>query len=186
MAQRAQTHTLLSPDEYLEQELESPVKREFVDGAVYAMAGASERHNLVAGNLFALLHAHLPDRCKVFTADMKLRVKAEAATLFYYPDLMISCAEIDSNRYFHERPILLGEVLSPSTERVDRTEKFDAYRRIPSLMEYVLADQDTPKVEVFRRRAGWAREVYFPDDRLTLESAALEMTVAQIYRRVKF
>lgn len=186
MSQRATVHTLISPDEYLEREQEGATKHEFVDGAVYAMAGASGRHNLVAGNIFAALHNHLAERCRVFTADMKLRIKAVAKTLFYYPDLMVSCAAEDQTADFIEQPVLVIEVLSPSTERIDRTEKFDAYRRIPSLQEYVLADQDMPKVEVFRRRTAWAREEFYPDDGFTLESAALEMTVAQVYRRVAF
>ncbi len=189
MSQHALSRTpaLLSPEDYLERELVAPAKHEFVDGAVYAMAGASDRHNLVAGNLFAALQAHMPDRCEVFITDMKLRVKADAATLFYYPDVFVTCAETDrANRYFREQPILIVEVLSPSTERIDRTEKFDAYRRIPSLQDYVLADQDMPKVEVFRRRSAWAREEFYPEDRFTLDSAGLELSVAQVYRRVRF
>lgn len=189
MSQRAvtRTQTLLSPEEYLERELVAAVKHEFVDGSVYAMAGASDRHNLVAGNFFAILQAHMPDRCQVFMTDMKLRVEAKTATLFYYPDVFASCSEDDrANAYFREQPILIIEVLSPSTERVDRTEKFDAYRLIPSLQEYVLADQDMPKIEVFRRSNAWAREEFYPDDSFTLESAGLNLTVAQVYRRVKF
>jgi len=189
MSQRATVRppTLFSPEEYLEREMESAIRREFVDGAIYAMAGASDRHGIVVVNLASLLSNHLPDRCLVFAQDMKLRIKVENATLFYYPDVLVTCSDTDRvNAYFREQPVLIVEVLSPSTERVDRKEKFDAYTAIPSLQDYVLADQDIPKVEVFRRRAAWAREEFYPGDSLTLESAGLDLTVERIYRRVRF
>lgn len=186
MSQRAIRQTVLSPEEYLEQELLSSFKREFVDGALYAMAGASARHGLVSLNLAAAISNHLPDRCEVFTADMKLRVKIDAKTFFYYPDVLVSCAPNDRATHFREQPILIIEVLSPSTARIDRTEKLDAYKTIPSLMEYVIADQDMPQVEVFRRSNAWVREAFYPEHRFTLQSVGLELTTAQIYRRVGF
>lgn len=190
MSQRAATRipTILSPEEYLERELESSIRHEFVDGALYAMAGASDRHGIVVVNFAGLLSNHLPDRCLVFAQDMKLRVQAEKSTLFYYPDVLVTCSETDrANAYYREQPTLIVEVLSPSTERVDRTEKFHAYTAIPSLQEYVLADQDIPKVEIFRRRTAWTREEFFPESgSFTLESAGLDLTIAQIYRRVTF
>lgn len=189
MSQRAhtRTQTLISPEDYLERELAASVKHEFVDGALYAMAGASDRHGAVTLAFGSALFNHLPAQCSVFTQDMKLRIKAEKAMLFYYPDVLVTCSATDrADRCFREQPILIVEVLSPSTERVDRTEKFDAYRRVPSLQEYVLADQDMPKVEMFRRRAAWAREEFYPEDSFTLESAVLDLMVAQVYRRVAF
>jgi Uma2 family endonuclease len=182
----AAAHHKISPDDYLARELDSVTKSEYVDGIVYGMSGASDRHGLVSGTFFLRLGNHLADECQVFMTDMKLRIVEGDVTVFYYPDVIVSCAADDRARYYREQPILLVEVLSPSTERIDRTEKLAAYRRIPSLMELVLAEQDIPKLEVFRRATGWASETYLPGDGFRLESVSLDFTVDDIYRRLKF
>ena len=117
---------------------------------------------------------------------MKLRVIVETAECFYYPDVMVSCSEKDRASHFREQPLLLAEVLSDSTERTDRFEKFAVYKTIAGLQEYVLLAQDVPQVEVFRRRNAWQLETFFMHDTITLESVELTLPVAQLYRRVKF
>jgi Uma2 family endonuclease len=120
----ALSQTPLTPDEYLQLEAESTVKHEYVDGEVFAMAGASDVHVTIAGNLFALLRSHVRGtNCRVYIADMKARV--EARNCFYYPDVMVTCDERDRATSTYKRfPKLIVEVLSDSTEAFDRGDKF--------------------------------------------------------------
>lgn len=172
--------------DYLAFEETASERHEFIDGVIYAMVGGSDRHNLIAGNLFIALGNHLPDSCQAFEQGMKLRFVIDQAESFYYPDVMVSCSEKDRARHWRERPLLIAEVLSDSTERNDRTEKFNAYKTIPELQEYVLIAQDVPQVEVFRRRNAWQLETYFMNDTITLESVGLTLAVSQLYRRIQF
>lgn len=117
---------------------------------------------------------------------MKVAGKKEGKHFAYYPDIMVSCEENSGdNPYIRDNPCLIVEVLSPSTQRTDLKEKFDNYTIIPSLIEYVVVSQDTPYVRLFRRRTHWQAESYFADDTFALESVGIEITVKQIYRRVK-
>jgi Uma2 family endonuclease len=176
----------VTPEEYLAFENESELRHEYVDGVLYAMVGGTDRHNLIAGNLFNALFNHLPDRCQVFEQTMRLRMLIERAQRFYYPDILVSCSELDRAELYREQPILLAEVLSPSTERADRTDKFSAYVTVDTLQEYVLVAQDVPQVEVFRRRNAWQVETFFATDTIALESVELTFPVSQIYRRIRF
>lgn len=175
-----------SIEDYLRFEETATERHEFVDGVLYAMVGGSDRHNLIAGNLFAALHAHLPDRCQAFEQGMKLRIDTERATAFYYPDVFVSCSPDDRAEFFREKPIFIAEVLSTTTERTDRGEKFEAYKSIPELQEYVLIAQDVPQVEVFCRQNAWRPEVLFREDVLRLDSVGLELPVTQLFRRITF
>lgn len=183
MATTAQRSDIVSLAEYLAREARSPLRHEFVDGRVYAMGGASDRHNIIALTLAGDLQDHLARPCQVFMADMRLRIASKAAELHYYPDVLVSCAEDDRASHHREKPCLVVEVLSPTTERTDRKEKLDAYRQIASLLEYVILDQDRVHVEIYRRRTGWQREFLGAGDAVTLESVGLATTVAAIYRR---
>lgn len=175
-----------SAADYLAYEETAAERHEFIDGVIFAMVGGSDRHNLITGNLFLALGNHLPDKCQAFEHGMKLRVVLDRAECFYYPDVMVSCSEQDRARNWRERPLLIAEVLSDSTERSDRAEKFSSYKTIPELQEYVLIAQDVPQVEVFRRRNAWQLETYFMGDTITLESVDLSLTLAQLYRRIQF
>src|SRR5262245_33555661 len=120
------------------------------------MAGASEEQNFIATNLLAALHAHLRGQpCRVFMADMKVRLFISSDDVFYYPDLMVACDARDTDRYFKRYPRVLIEVLSPETERTDRREKFLSYTGIETLEEYVLVAQDRQQVTLFRRSRQW-------------------------------
>lgn len=171
-------------EEYVYGEEFSASRHEYLDGHVYAMAGASDRHNLIAGNVFSLLYANLPEECDVFIADMKIRLQLQRKTLFYYPDVMVSCAAMDRAKYYRTQPVLIVEVLSQATERQDRGEKFWNYQQIPSLQEYLLLSQDMQEATLFRRSTGWQPEI-FRDGAIRLESVGLEMPLDALYRRVR-
>ena len=150
------------------------------------MAAGSESHNLIAGNMLAHLKLGVPERCRVFSFDMKVHISKAPEEMYYYPDVFVTCAESDRHRHSKSDPVLVIEVLSPNTERTDRTEKRRAYLSLPSLEEYVLVEQDLPLVEILRRRSNWEREILQPDDPIVLESVGLQLTFTQIYRQVEF
>jgi Uma2 family endonuclease len=172
-------------EEYLAGEREAKIRSEYVDGRIYAMAGASETHNTIAGSFYAFIESRLKEGCRVWQSDMKLAVRKQGRNFGYYPDIMAACGENSGDPYTRTDPILIVEVLSDSTERVDLKEKFDNYTSIPTLLEYVVVAQDAPLVRLFRRRTSWERETYRAEDVFRLESAALDVPVRHIYRRVR-
>ena len=176
----------LSPAEYLEGEKLTTVKHEYVNGNVYAMGGASDKHGLISMNLASALSIHLPDRCEVFMSDMKLQTRMADEQCYYYPDILVSCDASDNHPYYRQKPVLIIEVLSPSTERIDRTEKRERYQAIPELQEYVLVAQDFPKVEIFRRNQAWRGESYFIEHSFQLESVDMTFSLTDVYRRIKY
>lgn len=184
MAQTA-SQPLLSVAEYLRGEQLSELRHEYVAGQVYAMAGASDVHGLLAGNLFAALRPHLRGGpCQLFVADMKVRLQVAGEDIFYYPDLVLSCDSEDRERYWRSRPCLLVEVLSEASERIDRREKFLAYTTLPSLQEYLLIAQDRQEVTIYRRRADWHGEVLRQGE-LRLDClGGLSLPLAVIYEEV--
>src|SRR6266567_9456170 len=173
----------ISADDYLEGEKVTETKHEFVAGRVYAMAGASEEHNLIVTNLVASLHAHLRGKpCRLFATDMKVRLLVSTTDIFYYPDLMVTCDARDTDRYFKRFPKVLIEVLSPDTERTDRREKFLSYTGIETLDEYVLVAQDRREVTLFRRSRQWQPEILKqPEETLEVASLAFTLRLDGIY-----
>jgi len=176
------TTTFLSVDEYLAGELESQVRHEYVDGEVYAMVGASDRHGLITLNLAGLLSQRLPDRCQVFSSDMKVRIRTAERDIFYYPNVIVSCDPRDREPYYRQYPCLVVEVLSPHTARLDRFEKFMFYRQLDTLEEYLLVSQEYRQVEVFRRSEQWGGTRYTKGE-VPLQSVDLAVTIDDIYRR---
>ena len=177
----------LTAQDYLAGELTSQIRHEYVDGEVYAMAGAGEPHNLIAGNVFAQLrHLVRGGPCRVFISDMKLHVKTWDA--FYYPDVMVVCDASDSQTYFKQNPSLVVEVLSPSTESIDRREKRLAYRTLANLREYLLIAQDKPHVELYRRAANgnWQLAVLPEGAAVPLECVNASLALDDVYEDVKF
>ncbi len=176
----------LSEQEYLQGELASEIRHEYVDGQVYAMAGAGEAHNLIAGNIFARLRDFARGGpCRVFISDMKLHVQTWKA--YYYPDVMVTCDPSDSHSQFKERPSLVVEVLSPGTESTDRREKMLAYRTLPSLREYLLVATDQRHVERYRRdeHDEWQLVALGQGEALLLESIGTSLTLDEIYEDVQ-
>lgn len=173
-------------DEYLAAERDVDVRSEYVDGQIYAMAGASELHNTVASEFHTLVNIRLNDDCRAWQSDMKIVGKNQNEQYFaYYPDIAVACGANTGDPYARTNPILIVEVLSPNTQRTDLKEKFDNYTQLPSLIEYVVVAQDTPYVRVFRRSNHWRAESYYAEDCFALESVGLEIQVKQIYRRVR-
>jgi Uma2 family endonuclease len=171
--------------EYIEGELRSEVRHEYLAGETYAMVGASDAHNIVCLNLATVLHTHLRGGpCRVFMADMKLRVRAGQDEYFYYPDLMVACRPEDDARYYREQPILIVEVMSESTERIDRREKLLVYRDIPVLEEYLLLAQDRAEATLYRRADGWGSRRLAAGDELQLSSVDFSVPLRVLYEGV--
>jgi Uma2 family endonuclease len=171
----------MTPQEYFAFEETTPLKHEYLDGAIYAMVGATDRHNLIALNIATILHASRPAGCQPFISDMKLRVRLMAGEFYYYPDILVSRAATDRDPLVREQPVLLIEVSSPPTERTDRGEKLNAYTQILSLVEYMIVAQDRREVEIFRRRDGWVCETLKSDSALVLDSVGPSLASAKIY-----
>lgn len=186
MSSAARRHTHISSGDYLAADNDGSVRHEFIDGALYAMAGASARHNLVRSEIDSILANQAPRSCQVFSAEMKLAIKTSETERFYYPDVFVSCDPNDRDPYVRTSASLVVEILSPTTERIDRTEKFEAYKLIPSVIEYALFSQDAMELELFRRRTNWQREFYQHDMAVRFESLDATMNLSAFYRRVQF
>lgn len=145
---------IFSVTEYLEAESRSEVRHEYIDGQIFAMAGGSKAHNIITLNIASRLRSQLRDiSFDVFMSDMKVMLKTvyQNKTVFYYPDVLITCSPEDRDNYVVNYPCVIFEVLSPSTEVSDRREKLINYQTISSLQEYVLVLQDKIKIEVYRQ-----------------------------------
>jgi Uma2 family endonuclease len=184
------TKTEWTVDQFLAWEHDQAERHEFVGGEIFAMTGARDGHNTIAGNLFATLRSHLRgNSCRAYIADMKLHVTRESAV--FYPDVMVTCDSRDlgpQGDLEKQQPKLIVEVLSESTAAYDRGEKFRAYRSIEALEEYVLIDQDKPYAEVFRKD-GSGHWVLYPTEAgevLRLESVGLTLSLAEVYEDVTF
>lgn len=179
---------LWSPGEYLAWEREQPTKHEYVDGAIVAMAGASFEHNTILANLLRSFGNALVDRpCRVLASDM--RVKTPANGRYRYPDGSVACDPIkfeDNELDTLLNPVVLIEVLSDSTEREDRGEKFRDYRSIPSFREYLLVSQAEVLVEHYVRSDSgvWTYRDIGPGGRISLASCEVELRVDEFYLKV--
>jgi len=176
----------LTVEDYLAGEEASPLKHEYINGAVYAMAGTSREHHDIAQNLYRAFHARLRGGpCRAHVAEVKLRLNIQQQDIVYYPDVMVGCDARDTERLYLRFPKLLVEVTSESTERVDRHEKRLAYQTVETLEEYVLVAQDRPEVTVFRRANNWRAEVFSrADEGVALRSIDLELPLSMIYEDV--
>ena len=152
----------LTVEEYLAGEERAVEKHEYVDGSVYGIDEKSFAHSAIATNLLGLLHAQLRgNRCRPLNSDMKLRIRLADHTRFYYPDVQVVCRANPPNEHFQDEPVVVFEVVSESTRRIDEQEKRAAYLAIPTLNAYVLIEQDRPAATVWRRTGqGFVREDY--------------------------
>lgn len=176
----------LDESEYLALEARSPVRHEYIAGEVFAMTGATVRHNIISLNIATALRTHLRGTpCRALMEGVKLYLKKERS--YFYPDVMVTCEsrllELDAETQVVDSPVLVVEVLSPSTEGIDRREKLRAYRTLPSLKEYAMVSQDECRVELYRRRGdiGWDIITYEPGDPVEFASVELTMPMADIY-----
>jgi Uma2 family endonuclease len=171
-------------DEYEALENESGERHEFVDGRVYAMAGGTDNHNRISLNIAAYLHTRLRGKsCEPFHLDMKLKLELGLSIRGYYPDVMVVCNPEDNDRLHRKDPTIVVEVLSDSTERVDRHEKLLAYQALPNLQTYVLVSQTSRALTVHRRANGWQPEHIIGSATLQLDAVDASMTMDEIYER---
>jgi Uma2 family endonuclease len=179
----------LSVADYLAGELTSDVKHEYLGGAVYAMAGAANTHNLVAVNIISGFRQRLRGhQCRTFNSDTKLRIKLPTHLRFYYPDAMVVCRLNPGHETFQDEPSIVVEVLSPATRRIDEGEKREAYVTIPSLEAYLLVETGEARVTVWRRgesgfvpevHSGMSGVIHFP-------WLGIELPLAEIYEDIVF
>jgi Uma2 family endonuclease len=171
-----------SVTDYLANEQVSECKHEYLDGQIYTMAGASKNHQRVISNLVRKLGEHLRNTpCDTFASDIKVRIGDLA---FFYPDVIVACERETDSEYYSEQPLIIVEVLSKSTRRVDETTKRRLYQTLPSLQEYVLIEQDIVDIEICRRSQGWQPEHYFMGDEINFAAIDLTVSVNEIYERV--
>ena len=177
--------TYINLIEYLQAEDYSQIRHEYLNGQVFGMTGGSRQHNLITGNIHNRLKNHLRGSgCQVFASDMKVRIETD--NVFYYPDVVVTCNSQDTEKFFLTKPCLIVEVLSPSTENIDRREKLLTYKKIETLQEYVLVSQDNIEVELCRKDKddNWVKYILSKNDSVTLDSVKLELTMAEIYEDV--
>ncbi len=190
----------LTFQEYINLERENDQKYEYHDGFVIAMAGGTINHSRISGNIFGKIWSLLDskgDKCEVFNSDTKLAFQDKKKYL--YPDAMVVCGEIEESEHKNHgvtNPIIIIEVLSKSTEELDREDKFSLYKQIPSLEYYVLISQDKPEIEIYRRmklekqdtnKSLWQIETLTGIDKtLSFPTLDLEIPFTDIYRKVEF
>jgi Uma2 family endonuclease len=174
----------MTVDEYLEFEEQSPVRHEYVNGAIYAMNGVSVAHARISRELVMAIGGHLRGGpCELFSTDLKLMVRSDTDEIVYYPDVVVACEREHWGTNHVSNPKLVAEILSPSTQHIDRREKAMTYRRIASLEEYVLLAQDDHKVIVQRRSENWRPQSYSgPRAAVEFRSIGLSVPLAQIYQ----
>jgi Uma2 family endonuclease len=187
---QAVAQRFITEEEYQQIEEASSIKHEYFQGRIYAMAGGTPSHNLISSNILGSLVARLRGKsCRAVGSDQ--RVKVETTGLRIYPDALIICPperydEHDPNSLLNPR--ILIEVLSPTTERYDRTDKFDQYKQITSLTDYILIAQDRVRVEHYQRSEAdlWTVRSYNQREQsLTLPNLALEISLDEIYDRLE-
>lgn len=173
----------MSWEEYLAFEEQSPYRHEYINGAVYAMSGASLAHNRIARDLVIAFRAHLRGGpCEPFLLEAKLEIRAGRDQIMYYPDVLVSCRPEDRTDLSIRNPKLVVEILSKSTQHVDRREKAMTYQRVAAIEEYVLIAQNQPRVVVHRRAEDWRPVLYSGKEALVeFRSIGLKMSIAQIY-----
>jgi Uma2 family endonuclease len=161
---------------------------ELIDGVVYNMTGSSEEHGQVTGNIFALIHAHLRRKgsCRVYQ-DQFVKIPHRPSSV---PDVVVTCNNADWDKdkklkpFKIQYPRIIVEVLSPSTEKFDRKEKFSRYKCCLSLEVYILVSQDEVLIEVYRKATGWKKERFLEGQMITLDQIGLDLFVDEIYEGV--
>ena len=184
-----QPRTLLSPEAYLAIERQATCKSEYVAGEMFAMAGASRRHNLIVANVIRILGNQLLESpCNVYPSDMRLKIRRTGR--YTYPDVVVACAEEqfeDEHRDTLLNPVVIIEVLSESTEAYDRGKKFEQYQYIESLVEYILIAQDHQSVECYVRQdqRTWTYSVFQSlEDIVSVSTIACQLVLQDVYVEV--
>lgn len=179
----AKKYNLMSEQAYLDGELLSDIRHEYIEGEVYAMVGAHKYHNQIVMTVSNFFYNHLLGKpCQPYASDMKVKIDRK----YFYPDVMVDCSQVDAD-YYIEQPSIIVEVLSKSTRQHDKTVKRLAYFQIASLKEYVLIEQDFVEIEFWSRDENnyWQQSVYYLGDDIHFQSIDLTVSVEDIYRQVK-
>jgi Uma2 family endonuclease len=187
----AQQQLKFSLDDYLLWEAEQSERHEYLNGEVFAMTGARDTHNTIALNIASALRSALRGSpCRAFIADMKLRI--DVANAAFYPDVMVTCDPRDKTPetdLAKQHPVLIVEVLSDSTSAYDRGLKFEHYRKIDTLKEYLLVEQDRRHADLFRRREDDSRWVLYASgatDDVVLDSVGVQLSMDTLFEDVAF
>ena len=187
----AEPHRILSIEEYLELESQSEVRHEFYHGEIFAMSGGSGNHATIIGNLHREIGSRGFDQgCRTLDSSVKVKIENEEAIV--YPDLSILCGKAqytDEKNLVLENPLIVIEVLSPSTELYDRVGKFEKYRKISSLVEYILVSQEAPKIEIHRKvDQEWKTIDRYDglETSIRLNALDIEIPMERIYAFVQF
>ena len=182
--------TYITPEQYLEIERQAEFKSEYFAGRMFAMAGGSLAHSTISINLSGMFWSQLRKKtCQAFNSDMKVCVNATG--LYTYPDISVVCGEVryfDGHRDMIENPLVIVEVLSPTTEGYDRGEKFAHYQEVPSLAEYLLVSQEAMRIEHYVRQDDnqWLLSNHFgPDAVVKIASIDCDLPLAEVYERVE-
>lgn len=174
---------LMTEEEYLEFEDKSETRHEYINGAVYAMSGASLAHNQITFRLATGLSNRLRGGpCEVFLLDLKLKLELATDRIFYYPDVMVACRREEWSKNFIRKPTLVAEVLSPSTQHIDRREKLLNYFREESIEEYLVLSQEERRAVVHYRDKRWKlKSVQGPGAMLELRSLGISVPLEEVY-----
>ena len=180
-----------SKSEYVALENAAQYKSEYLDGQIYAMAGGSPTHAEIGGNAFASLHQQLTGKpCRSFNSDLRVEILANGMT--FYPDVSVACPPLEyspDDAYALTNPVVLIEVLSPSTEKFDRGDKWAHYQLMPSLRDYLLISQDKMRLEHYARQSDnrWLLSIYQqPEEAARLEAVDCLLKLEDVYERVIF
>ncbi len=180
----------ISVEDYLEGELISEVKHEYLGGQVHAMAGGTSRHAALGANVTTALVSALRGKpCRAFNSDLKVRIELPGQTRFYYPDAMVVCELRKDSETWQDRPIVIVEVLSESTRRIDLTEKLDAYLAIPTLKALIFVEPGIVFATVHRRgpSGGFSREDYAGTEAvIPLPEIGVDLALAEVYEGIEF
>jgi Uma2 family endonuclease len=181
----------MTAEDYLTYERSSTEKHEYYAGQIVALAGASEQHNLIASSVLATLYSQLRKRpCQVYPSDMRVRIQRTG--LYTYPDISVVCGQSifeDASRDTLLNPAVIIEILSPSTESYDRGKKFQNYRTIETLQEYILIAQDAQQIDHYVRQPDYLWLLSFVSEShetITLSSIDCTLAVADVYEKVTF
>lgn len=182
----AKQSDFITEQSYLDSELLSEVKREYLDGQVYSMAGTSKNHDIIATNLARQFGNHLQDSpCQFYGPDLRIKTSTKS---YRYSDGMVVCEDSGDafrNKSTTESPVIIVEVLSKNTRHMDKGVKLLEYINIPPMKEYVMIEQDFVSIDVLRRSEGWILRNYTLGDPIYFESIELALSVEEIYHRVK-
>ena len=182
-------HEFISIDDYLSGELVAHDKHEYVAGLVYAMVGGTNVHNSIASRVLIQLGSQLKGkRCQALNSDSKIRIRQSHHTRFYYPDVSVVCRPNPQQDTFHDEPVVVVEVLSRGTRRIDEGEKREAYLSIPSLTTYILLEQDSAAATVYRRSEnGFEQQVYSGlSETIAVPEIQAQLSLSAVYEGIEF